>query len=287
MKKIALVALASIVGSCAHSPPIASLSNPTCGWNEQTRAMAEETWLYAQLASNVYLNSEGDAADFILPADTRLLDERDNDEIGLAYAVYERRPTGRLAERIIAFRGTEGYLSREGRKDWRYGNFGLAQQRRGLALYDEWRRRTDAEDPRIPIRVAGHSLGGGISIQISLCRENVNTYVFNTSPRFRRCAEPVPNRRVSVAEYGEILKLPRIFGGEATQQYNSIGCTNRGSPIEQHQMRRLAECLTRIAAIDETSDARRSLDLNPTVPKDCWPRGSRRLPTATSRPAEA
>jgi hypothetical protein len=125
--------------------------------------------------------------------------------------------------------------------------------------------------------VTGHSLGGGISIQISLCRENVNTYVFNTSPRFRRCAEPIRNRRVSVAEYGEILKLPRIFGREATQQYNSIGCTNRGSPFRQHQMRRLAECLTRIAALEENSEARRSLDLNPSVPRDCWPRGRRRI----------
>jgi hypothetical protein len=41
-------------------------------------------------------------------------------------------------------------------------------------------------------------------------------------------------------------------------------------------MRRLAECLTRIAAIDDPQ-ARKSLDLNPDVPKDCWPRGRRRV----------
>ncbi len=241
-------------------------SYPNCGWNTDTIAMAKKTWLYAQLASNVYRDEANEPQDFRLGDDIVLLDAQGNDGIGLAYSVYERRGPAGPIERIIAFRGTEGFLGKEGRKDWWYGNLTMAQQRRGLNVYDDWRNRPEASG--MPVSVTGHSLGGGISIQVSLCRRNVDTYVFNSSPRFQDCHETISNNRYSVVEYGEILKLTRVFGREASQQYNSIGCTNSVTAVKQHQMRQLAECLTRIAAVaGQDEGAIASLGHNPEVQK--------------------
>lgn len=277
MRRIAAIAIASMLSACAHAPPV-SASDPTCGWDARTIDTAKRAWLYAQLAYNVYLDEPGDPPDFRFGDEVVELDSKDNDEIGLAYAVFERKRSGLPAEWIIAFRGTEGFFGKEGRKDWRHANFGMAQQRRGMTVYDQWLKKSQEAGQAHAFTATGHSLGGGIAIQISLCRHAVTAYVFNSSPRFRSCGERIDNDRYSITEYGEILKLPRIFGREATQQYTSIGCVDRANPVKQHQMRRLAECLTRIAAVAGKDEAAsRSLDRNPEVPKDCWPRGRRRV----------
>lgn len=279
MKSPPLLALIFLLTACTQTKSVGFASKPNCGWNSDTIAMAKKTWLYAQLASNVYSEEADEPQDFRLGDDIVLLDPQDNDEIGLAYSVYERRGPAGPIELIIAFRGTEGFLGKEGRKDWQYGNLTMAQQRSGLDVYDDWRNRPEASG--IPISVTGHSLGGSISIQISLCRGNVDTYVFNSSPRFRDCHKAIESNRYSVVEHGEVLKLARIFGREASQQYNSIGCIRRVNPVRQHQMRHLAECLTRIAAVaGKDGGAIASLERNPEVPRNCWPG---RRPNATSR----
>jgi hypothetical protein len=111
--------------------------------------------------------------------------------------------------------------------------------------------------------VTGHSLGGGIATYVSLCRPDVNSYVFNSSPRFSICrgARGPAGNRESVVEYGEFLKAARIFGGSPDQLYTSIGCIH-GNAFRQHKMRPLAECLTRIAAIDRDPAAIASLEAN-------------------------
>ena len=113
----------------------------------------------------------------------------------------------------------------------------------------------------MPISVTGHSLSGGIATHVSLRRDGADAYVFNTSPRFSRNGPVPPNRRLSIVEFGEALKVPRIFGPEPRQTYISLNCTPGFNFFKGHKIRRLAECLTRIAAWGDM-EARESLRRN-------------------------
>jgi pimeloyl-ACP methyl ester carboxylesterase len=124
-------------------------------------------------------------------------------------------------------------------------------------LFDEIRESNGADTKII---VTGHSLGGGIALEVSLKRENVDAYVFNTSPRFSADGYNIDNKRVSVVEHGEILKALRAPSREASQTYTSIGCSS-GGPVSQHEQVKLAECLTQIAAT-QSPHALASLKLN-------------------------
>ena len=248
---IALVLLAGCVHSGNYWP---TPRNPEGGWLPEIRNTAAKTYLYAQLSANAY---KSDGSHFVLPDDTIEIDRRDNNRRGFAYAVFERRKADGARELILAFRGTESASL----KDWLSGNVLGQQNRDGLTLYDAWRARTPQD---VPITVTGHSLGGAIATSVSLCRPLVNSYVFNTSPRFSRCRDRrgVAGDRESVVEYGEFLKVFRIFGPKIDQLYTSIGCTS-GNPVRQHSIRSLAECLTRIAATNDAG-AQVSLARNPT-----------------------
>jgi hypothetical protein len=220
------------------------------GWNACSRQTAVESYRYAQMAANAYES----AGAFVLDPAIRVLGSSNgNDETGFAYVVFGVFTGDHLNEIVVAFRGTDAGLA-----DWWFGNLLTRQNDRGLKVFDDWRRRY----PDIPMVVAGHSLGGGIATRVSLCRPDVRSFVFNTSPRFRRCAGTMhTNERTSIVERGEILKLTRVFGREANQTYTSLDCGNGGTPFGKHSIRALAECLTRIAALDDAS-AKVSLDLN-------------------------
>ena len=229
-------------------------------WSAETRAVAAETYSYALMANNAYAAGHVD-----LGPDLHEIGGDPAGPCGFAYRTFERRSGGRAVEVILAYRGTE--FTDPG--DWLCGNLLGTQNRSGLAAYDSWRDRT----PRhIPVNVTGHSLGGGIATFVSINRSRVNSYAFNSSPRFWRRGRQQENRRISVVENGEILNLARLFGREATQLYVSLGCS-RGNPVSQHAMLKLAGCLTEIAAIG-CAEARSARDRNLSLrrPNGPWPR---------------
>ena len=50
---------AALAGGCTTVTPIdRGGSDPVAGWNADTRALAQRSWLYAQLSSNAYLDYE-------------------------------------------------------------------------------------------------------------------------------------------------------------------------------------------------------------------------------------
>lgn len=202
-------------------------------WCNEIRSTAKNAFVYAQIASNTYSNNKK----FILPSNYNMKLSKENDAIGFAYSIYEIKETETT---IISFRGTENLT------DWWYGNILKRQNKSGLELFDSIKEKAKKETKFI---VTGHSLGGAIALEISLKRENVDAYVFNTSPRFSHDGYNIENKRFSIVENGEILKIIRAPSKEATQQYTSISCS-KGGPFSQHEQSKLASCLTQIAATE-------------------------------------
>lgn len=184
----------------------------------------------------------------------------DNDEIGLAYAVYTRTEGACAPEVVIAFRGTEGVTNL---RDMWHGNLRGRQNLRGLEVYDEWVRWRNANLPGARMTVTGHSLGGGIATFISMNRPNVASFAFDGSPRFWRLdrTRRQVNIRHQIAETGEVLIWARAVMPRTDLLYTPVNCVWSWKPITQHDMRNLAICLTQVASW-ETSDAERSLVLN-------------------------
>ncbi|WP_309628436.1 hypothetical protein [Brevundimonas sp.] len=201
------------------------------------------------MAANAYA-----APSFDLGPTVEEFERKANDDIGYAYVIFERRWSAHPPEWVIAYRGTEN----DTLLDWWNGNLWGRQNARGLATYDDLRMRLG---PDAKISVAGHSLGGGIATYVSLCRANTDSYIFNSSPRFRDCYPRAENTRRSVAETGEVLKGVRIFGNEATQTYTSVNCMRGVRVVTQHSISALANCLTGAAAWSD-SEARTSLTRN-------------------------
>jgi len=254
IRLFATAVILAITAACSHwqKDALTGRNHPS-GWADQIRIAAAEAFPYAQMSTNAYI--DGDRYD--LGPDYTNTENSPNDDIGYAYSVFERREAGRLTEVIIAYRGTEGLTG----IDMSQGNILGRQNARGLATYERIRAATD---PAVPVNVTGHSLGGAIATFVSLRYGNVRTYIFNSSPRFwARGAIPV-NRRLSIVEYGEILKVLRLPGREAPQTYISINCTPGINPVGDHGIRPLADCLTRIAAW-ESPDARASINRNPSI----------------------
>ncbi len=229
------------------------------GWCGYTRDFAVRSWEYAQLANNTYFDEDETFAR--LPAGITLISKVGNDASGFAYAVYDRRAGGKLVERIIAFRGTEFSFD-----DWFAGNIGSKQNRLGIEAYQQIRAELDAEGlADIPVRVAGHSLGGAIAAQISMMTDGVDSFAFNQSPKFDIPEIPARSERIAVTERGEGLGTVRDLFRNAPQDVLVVNCRPRGAPWSDHSVYRLAQCLTWIAAYD-SEDAHQSVEAN-AIPK--------------------
>lgn len=244
ISRIFILSILCLSMSCKSSKLDMTGCEHYSGWCDQIRDISVHSWKYAQLSKNVYESDyKFDVTDYF-----EEIQSFENVNIDFYSTLFLDKMTG---EYVLVYRGTDSF------KDFKTGNnpFKQSQNNYALIVFDYVVKKYMLNN----IVTAGHSLGGGMSIHASLNRPNIIAYSFNGSPVFKKSAN-FNNERYSIVENGEILKLFRIFGREATQLYTSIGCT-RGNPIKQHDMESLAVCLTQIAAI-ESSDAKMSLKKN-------------------------
>ena len=266
--------LAFLLSACASTydyrsddpqlTPLQRMSQQECeeteairGWNACSRHAAEQAYEYALMSSNAY-----DVDTFELGDRFQYIEHEYEQANGFGYVLYERRLNGETTEVIIAFRGTDFTSG----PDWWHGNLLTGQRRSALALFDDVSDRYD-----LTPSVTGHSLGGALATQVSLCRDVHLSVVFDSSPRFSKglCEETYLNRNFSIVEFGEINYILRLFGREADQLYTSLNCTSEGGAVTQHSMQTLASCLTSMAALDSEL-AQAIADLNAITPPDHW-----------------
>lgn len=242
---IFLIPFFVIFSNCIPQKKMTNCSYPD--WCKEIRDISCKSWKYAQLSKNVYNKS----FQFNLNKYFEKVEDFEDEKIDFFATLYKDKITGKY---IFVFRGTDSFV------DMYTGNnpFRQKQNKKGMEIYKESKAKYHFNE----CIVSGHSLGGGIATHISLNEENVTAYTFNRSPVFRNKLKK-KNDRYTIVENGEILKIARLLGKEPNQLYVSIGCS-KGNPISQHDMRKLAECLTKIAS-NEDKEAKESLELNKII----------------------
>lgn len=270
LRALALSALVLGLVGCASVPdrdearacpadPREVMGAPGC-----IRATAAAGYEYAVLAALAY--DPETSPDFAAPAGLVAVESCAEPACegarGYQYRVFDRIRDGRVVERIIAFRGTDGP------GDWSANIFGRKDQNRAaLATFARVRG-----DGAIPVSVTGDSLGGALAVQVSMCHPVHRRVALNASPRFYRSLCPegrvVPpsadadQRLFLFSETGEILWITRWLGRNPDQLATRVNCIRGEDTISQHSVRRLAACMIHRAVQGGSEEARRYRDEN-------------------------
>ena len=241
-----LLTLALLLGGCAATerlPDLPGACDAGYGWLDAATGPAELSFRYALLALDVYDRPDG----LGLPPGFRRDSLVENPATGFAAAVYSR---DRAPHAVVAFRGTSPLSAR----DWLLGNVLAVQNGEGEALLASVRASMPAGQH---VAVTGHSLGGAIALSASYRTPKTPAVAFDASFRYTKGPE-VDNVRVLVSSQGEVLSAVRRLRSAADAERIIQACDG-GNPLSKHDMRKLALCLTQVAAVYD-ADARAVLE---------------------------
>ncbi len=269
MMRLALLPLLLILSGCVTYPDITQSHSPCRmepgGWCSFVREAAVEAYPYAIAATSAYEGDWDVYPDDKLGVGLKRIARREGEEIdakdlakGFSYEIFdqykvvtvtnedgEKIPTrGKYIARIMAFRGTD-----LGFKDVWYGSLKKSQIDIAKRYFQLELDKPDAPDISKWI-VAGHSLGGALATEISAMYPDVPAYMFNTSPFLK--VDPTVNdmQRTVINERGDWLGEFRKYDEVPAARIVVLNCSPHKGSFNKHRIRRLADCITWIAAYD-------------------------------------
>jgi len=198
---------------------------------------------YAILSNNAYDRP----APLPLPAEWSKAESSDPGK-GLAYTVYVRREDRQIKEVAVAFRGTDDV------RDWMQ-NLDLVYREQGHKAQDAFAQVIERYGkPGVRIAATGHSLGGGLALEMALKFSDVDAIAFDCSPILKGGDSPnMHSRRTSIWEAGEVLEPLRDLKSEWLHEWRGTELVEvnleRGSPLKQHKIEPLARSLIKLAAL--------------------------------------
>ncbi|WP_028866995.1 lipase family protein [Psychromonas arctica] len=154
---------------------------------------AKDYYVFSLMASNVYRDSSSPY--YAIPSWE--LESRYESDSGLVIDVYNFNSGEKYS---VVYKGTD---FSEG-NDWAT-NFALVEPNQYSEAFEHLSKFVK-ENTNKEIYVTGHSLGGGIALNMAQRIEGVEAVVFNSSPRaFFNVDENVKNKKIHLFETGEIL----------------------------------------------------------------------------------
>lgn len=226
---------------------------------------AAEGYAFALMCSNVYR----DVKDPYYQIPDWQLQSRHESPSGLTFDIYQSEMENKYA---FVYRGTDTKLN-----DW-LTNIAIVEPNQYREAYQELAGFV-LEHPGAEIIVTGHSLGGGIALNMAQRVENVTAIAFNASPRafYKRNAE-VKNRLVHIFEAGEALAflnrgwLILKIDGLERYRYNYLDFYLRTiSPVHEHSMYRLSRGLLISAVHQGDESALEAFRVNVDICDECDP----------------
>lgn len=226
-------------------------------------ALAKRHYLHAVMANNSYRAPDNKPI-FIIP-NWYLINSLESTS-GFGLLLYGNRPTAaESSDLVVAYRGTDF----ESLDDW--GN-NLSpkepmQYKQAFSHLNELRKL----NPSAKITVTGHSLGGGIALNMSMRMREIDAVAFNASPRiyFGKTSK-LPNYRAHLYELGEGLnglfgpwirvRLPNetAYGNYNFLDYRVISF----SPVQEHGIYELTRGLILVAMTRGDEQAQRLFAAN-------------------------